>query len=227
MDLPPIQPPPPPFQPTQVVSGRRRWGGGLSVAVVLVLILPVALAWSLYTTLHLSSDVDVFRRMALAESGVSWDRQVEARLTGASCSLVRWGLDAAPLPREASIAIEALRGAQVAVYRPKHSSGTASPGTADHGLSVPRGWDRVVAVVQDGQEVQVYTRPAGWRGRDLEACVVVRNAEHLVVAAVRTRPDRLLELLPEPRPWKHRQRESRFREWTGIPNLPAPQDAWR
>ena len=102
---------------------------------------------------------------------------------------------------EARTALNAIHGAEVAVYQPRQH---ADKGQADHAemfanadrVMTRRGWVRTVGVMQEGQVVAVYSPEQARAGSEVRLCMLVLNDNNLVIASARGHIEPLLELLP-------------------------------
>lgn len=134
-----------------------------------------------------------------------WNKRIELSVGPLSFQLLRAGLSFAPLPPEARIALRAVRGAEVGIYKAGAGSGAMDSGAllsaADNAMG-SRGWDRIVGVAKEHEFVAVYVPRKPAPGAKLQACVAVLNRDQLVVAAGRSDLEPLMELAMSRTEWK-------------------------
>jgi len=190
---------PPPLPSPRTVAPRRiaPWIVGILGLVLLTAALPVLVALGVWSCIRVGGDARALRTAALRASGQRWDRQVEVSAGPMLLGLARLGIGFAPVERDARLALDAVRRAEVAVFKSRSGGGT------DAGMPVlraadatmtRRGWERLVGVVNDEATVAVYVPRGRSSDESLEACVLVLNDEHLVVVSARTELMPLLEL---------------------------------
>jgi hypothetical protein len=102
------------------------------------------------------------------------------------------------VPEEARLAMRAIRGASVGVYKLRReirSDERTNMFSAADDVMQRRGWTRVVAV-NDAENLVLVYLPEGERsGSTEQVCVAVCNEEHLIVVEGSLRMDRLVELV--------------------------------
>lgn len=194
-----MSPQPPPIPPPRATAPRRNspWIVGILGVVLLTATLPMLVALGVWSCIRVGGDARALRITALRASGHHWDRQVEVSAGPVLLGLARLGIGFAPVQRDARLAFDAIRRAEVAVFKSR-GGGATDAGTpvllAADATMTRRGWERLVGVINDEATVAVYV-PRGKRsGETLEACVLVLNDEHLVVVSARTELMPLLEL---------------------------------
>lgn len=149
---------------------------------------------------RLSKDARLLRDSFIESTQLAampWTRRLEFNVGTVTCHLVRAGLSFAPLNAEAKAAVQALRGAEVGVYRWQAELRNVSPSTAlsaaDEAMR-RRGWDRLVRVVKDGEVVLIYVERSAPDSARLRTCVAVLGRDQLVVVSARSNLEPLMEL---------------------------------
>jgi hypothetical protein len=178
-------------------SRRRLW---LVVTVTLILAVPLFIALGVLSCLRLGSDAAALRQSVIRSAPKNWSRKVEFSLGRIPLALARSGLRFANLDAEARLALDALRGADVAVYQGAHDAAMADPPAllaATDSAMKPRGWERAVTVVQAKEFVVIYVPKDVRATDDLRVCLVVLDRDEMVVASVRGQVEPLLELIQE------------------------------
>jgi hypothetical protein len=155
---------------------------------------------------RLSSPTQALRRSVMEAVPGEWDKRIGVNVGGFTLALARFASHFFQMPPEPKAALDALRGADVGLYRlerpPSSRDYSAVLKIADKSM-LRRGWERIVGVAQRGQLVAVYM-PRGLRAdRRFNCCVVVLNDQDLIVASGRGNVEPLLDLarqqLPEHR----------------------------
>lgn len=185
--LNPVVPPP---------RRQRSWLGWALVGIAIAV--PSLVLFGIMSVFGLGADAAALREAVMASAPNAFHRQMELRLGWIPLTLVRQGLRLADLEPEARLALDSIRNVDVGVYGAGNAPGSLAPvdllSAGDDGLR-PRGWDRVVGVVQPGSVVGVYAQDNARDPEDLRLCVLVRHEDRLVVAAVRCRTGPLMELV--------------------------------
>lgn len=192
-------PQPSPLPPPRPAAPRRisPWLVGILGLVLVTAALPVLVALGVWSCIRVGGDARALRSAALRASGQRWDRQVEVSAGPVLLGLARLGIGFAPVERDARLALDAIRRAEVAVFKSRHR------GATDSGMPVlqaadttmtRRGWERLVGVVNHDATVAVYVPRDNRSDEWLEACVLVLNDENLVIVSGRTELMPLLEL---------------------------------
>jgi hypothetical protein len=158
--------------------------------VVVVVLLGVLVICGVGVTgyFRLSSPTKALRESVMRSVGGQWDKRFAARMGWFTCALVRSWSRLLPLPPELRAALEALRGAEVGIYRlhdaPVLVDRTCLIQAADKAVG-RRGWERAVTVCQHGEFVAVYLPRQGVSARGMACCLVVLHERDLVVASAR------------------------------------------
>lgn len=177
-----------------VIKGLVLLSLGLFVSAVLV----VAMAATSF--LRLSSDLDHMRNAVIDNSDGGWSRKAQVSVGSLTMGLVRVGMSFAHVEPEAGIAVQALRGADVAVYERSGARKTgADPEilrSAD-GALLERGWCRMVGVMEDDTTVGVYVPTGKISENNVPCCVVVETDNNLVFVWARADLEPLLKLAIE------------------------------
>jgi len=176
----------------------------LCVITALIFSGPLLFGLGVASYFRLSSPTQALRRSVMEAVPGEWDKRIGINVGGFTLALVRFGSGFFQLPPEPKAALDALRGADVGLYRlerpPSSRDYSAALTIADKSM-MRQGWERIVGVAQRGQLVAVYM-PRGLRAdRRFNCCVVVLNDQDLIVASGRGNVEPLLDLarqrLPE------------------------------
>lgn len=182
-------------------SPRRRW-----VTRGAVILLLAGLGWMVVGCLR-ETEAHALRRVLLSQMGGDWQQQVHVRIGPILCTCVRVAAGFLDLEPEVHQALSAIRGAEVAVYRPHARPDLARRSDAlRHADEVMRqqDWDRVVAVIDGHDLVAVYAPSRMDSPRDAGCCVLVLDPEVLVVVSARADLQPLLELVRTKTRWPQR-----------------------
>jgi hypothetical protein len=153
--------------------------------LLLLLVVVVVVVVSFF---HLSSDTRALRNSLIKATGVEWRQRIALNADGLTLSAVRAGLSFVHLDAGARAALQAVRGAEVGVYR--LPSGAKSPdraamlAAADAAMT-DRGWDRVVGVMDGTDLVAVYLPDNTTSARRMKCCVMVFDGQEMVVVSAR------------------------------------------
>lgn len=185
--------------PNPIVSPPRRQRSWLGWALVVVTIaVPSLVLFGIMSVFGLGADAAALRSAVTASAPDAFHRQIELRLGWIPLTLVRQGLRLADLEPEARLALDSIRSVEVGIYGADKAAASRAPIdllTAGDGGLRPRGWDRVVGVIQPGTVVGVYAQDNARDAEDLRLCVLVQHENRLVVGAVRCRTGPLMELV--------------------------------
>jgi hypothetical protein len=108
-------------------------------------------------------------------------------------ALARIGGSFLPIPSEAQVALDTLRGASVGVYRAEpHGRGRELLEAADRSLTA-RGWERTVGVIDGEQVVGVYVPRDLTSPRKMRVAVLVQSSDQLVLVTARANLNPLLD----------------------------------
>jgi len=164
------------------------------------LAIPVALALlaiGLAGCFKVSSDAQALRDCMMKSAAGEWEEEIEVGVGAFTLNLARAGLAFVDLDPEARTILNAVRGAEVGVYRlPKQRrklDHAAMLAKADKAMA-NRGWDRVVGVINQSEFVAVYVPNEVRSTRDVKVCVVVLNGREMVVASARSNLAPLMEM---------------------------------
>jgi hypothetical protein len=159
--------------------------------------LAALLVYSVAGFFRLSRDARHLRDSFLESKALKWDERIELSVGPVTTYLVRKGLSFAELDPDAQAALEAIRHAEVGLYR-LHSARTgldcASVLSECDEVMARRDWERLVGVIADGQVVAVYVPKSNFNSRDMKACAAVLHGRDLVIVSARSNLEPLLEL---------------------------------
>jgi len=146
---------------------------------------------------RLGSDSSALRSSLMESSPGQWHKKIAVHVGGLTMGVLRTGLRWVKLPAEPRAAIEALRGAEVGIYKletdPSWLNQEKIVATADKVMR-SRGWDRVVGVVKEGDLVLAYIPRRGLSVGSMKCCLMVLHGENLVVGSARGNLRPLMEL---------------------------------
>jgi hypothetical protein len=163
------------------------------------------LAIGLTGCFKVSSDAQALRDSMMKSVSGEWDEEIEIGVGAFTLNLARAGLAFADLDPEVRTVLNAVRGAEVGVYRLQkarrkldHAGMLAN---ADKAMDT-RGWDRVVGVMNRRELVAVYVPKEIRSARNVKACVVVLNGREMVVASARSNLEPLMEMAFSRAEWR-------------------------
>lgn len=185
---------PPPVISSSRPRTRRLWLWGWLAALLLLPL--VVLAAGVASYFHLSSDTKALRYSLMKATGVKCSPQIVLNVGNVTLSAVRAGLSFVNLDAEARAALQAIRGAEVGIYRltseAKSPDRAAMLASADAAMSA-RGWDRVVGVLDGGDLVAIYLPGKNASASRMKCCVVVFDGQEMVVASAQANLEPLLQ----------------------------------
>ncbi len=165
--------------------------------LLLVLAVPLSLAYGVASIFFLSRDAAALRNSVLSQPGFEGAHKRIALhagffTTGAARLVSQW----LKIPVEAHAAIDSVRGIEVGVYRLEqaldaHAEQAVMAG-ADKAL-LRRGWQKIVGVTNPDGLVAVYC-PDSIGASKVRCCVLVVQGRDMVVAGVRANPSELIDL---------------------------------
>ena len=176
-------------------NGECRRGIQPSPSWVLSAALGVGLLLTVAGCSRPARDFSAVQAALIEHSGCEWQRTIRVGIPAGLFSVARWGLRFVDIEPEARAALDTMHGVRVAIHQLARGNAdrAAMLAAADTAL-LPRGWDRVVGVLEQKEMVAVYL-PARMKAGDLlELCVVVFDGEQLVLVSGRADPEPLVEL---------------------------------
>ena len=144
-----------------------------------------------------SSDLGALRDSVMKSAPVKWEEQIEIGVGPLTLNLARAGLCFVDLDPEARAALNAVRGAEVGVYKLRGGHqplGHAALLAAADRAMARRGWDRMVGVVDRRELVAIYLPAKACSARNLKLCLLKVSGEELVVASARSNLEPLMEM---------------------------------
>ena len=172
----------------------------LGIAFVLAL-----LSVGLTGCFKVSSDVGALRDSVMKSAAAQWDEKIEIGVGPITLYLARAGLAFVDLDPEARTALHAVRGAEVGVYKlregHKELKRAVILSAADKAMA-SRGWDRMVAVINEREFVAIYVRNDARSTRNVRACLLTLNGEGMVVASARSNLEPLMEMAFKRAEWR-------------------------
>jgi hypothetical protein len=180
-------------RPSIDLSSRRPRFVVRAVSAALLLCLPLGLGGCF----SLSSDAEALRdaaQKAVAPAG-PWDEHIEIGVGAVSLSLVRSIVACSDVDPQARQILAAARSAEVGVYELCADASSRAPAeliAATTAAMNARGWDRVVAVIDEHDTVAVFVPREIEPDEPLKMSVVVFDGTELVVASVRADLERIV-----------------------------------
>ena len=191
-------------------TSLRKWLLRIFVgSLLLAIATPVAIAVAIF---HVSGDTRALRNAAIHGDGAQWKKQVEANVGFLPLSVARMILPFTPAPPEAQQALSAIRSVEVSVHelrgsKPDHARILRD---ADEDMR-KRGWDRVVAVLENDSAVAIYVTPDSGPGGKVKASVLVVDGNQMIAVTGRANLEPIMDLAmnkaEEGFLSKHRRRE--------------------
>lgn len=214
----PARPPPfppialsmnPPTPRSRTSRWQRFWIAVLVVFVLGPVLLAGAITLAVLNALYVGSDTAALREVVAPSLAKGWHKEAEVHVGWFPLALARTALRFAPLDPEVHLALRALRNAEVSVHA-RHADGPSTDrvamlSDADRVMAA-RGWERLVGVVEHQDLVLVYVPKNLSSAHDIQACVLVLEARHLVVASARADLEPLLELARRRPEWQEGHR---------------------
>jgi hypothetical protein len=168
------------------------WLAALLGAAVFAVLTAAVGVWSM---LHVSGEVAAMRDSVLESTAVDGDTEIELSVGPLIFGMLRTGLNFVELEPEVRSALGAVRGTSVGVYRVDRSGWDQSEMMAKVDAAMSRrGWERLVAVLENQQCVLAYLPARIPSPRDLRLSVLVLDGEQLVVTYARVNPEPVFEL---------------------------------
>ena len=130
----------------------------------------------------------------------SWHRRIELSIGVIPMFVARQVTSFVDIPDEARLCLRSARKLEVGVYEVRSAVdalGRAAMLREIDSLLNPRGWERVVAVVDGEEAVCVFVQGDGESASSLALCVIVLNGEELVIASGRVDPEPLIPFASE------------------------------
>ena len=181
------------FEPLNTAPGLRK-----SHLVILSMLLVVGLCVVGVTGyFRLGSDSAALRSSLMKSVAGQWHKTIAVHVGGLTMSVLRTGLRWVKLPAEPRAALEALRGAEVGVYKlqtgPAFIDQERIVASADHAM-LARGWQRVVGVIKEGDLVLAYIPRRGLSVSSMKCSLLVLHEGTLVVGSARGNLQPLMEI---------------------------------
>ncbi len=146
---------------------------------------------------NMGRDAEALRDSLMNTAAAQWDKEVEIGVGAITLSLARAGLSFVDLDADARAALDAVRGAEVGVYRlqsgRRRLAPPAPPAAAEEPMTA-RGWDRLVIVLGRHELVAIYVPKEIKSPRHMKVCLAVLNEQELVVVSAESNLEPLLEM---------------------------------
>jgi hypothetical protein len=168
------------------------WLAALLGAAVFVVLTAVVGIWSM---LQPSREVAAMRDSFLESTAASSRKEIEVSVGPLVFGMLRSGLNFVELEPEVRSALGAVRGTSVGVYRLDRAGWDRSEMMAAVDAAMARrGWERLVAVLENQECVLAYVPARIPSPRDLRLSVLVLDGDQLVVTSARVNPEPVFEL---------------------------------
>jgi hypothetical protein len=199
----------PPTPRPRASRWQRFWIAVLVVFVLGPVLLAGAITLSVLNALYVGSDTAALREAVAPGLAGGWHKEAEVHVGWFPLALARTAICFAPVEPEVRLAFRALRNAEVSVHA-RHADGPSGDrgamlSTADRVMAA-RGWERLVGVIEHRDLVLVYVPKDLSSAHDIEACVLVLEPRHLVVASGRADLGPLLEFARRRPEWQEGRR---------------------
>lgn len=185
----------------KISSSHGRNGAVLQVLAVLAGICLIglsAIAFAVYSTVTVGSDMRAVRNVAAKEAHLRFAQQWEGTAHPLLVDVARFGLSFAHLQPEARLAIQSVRGAEVGFYELTTPPNDATRQRLFRDFSQrleQRGWSRTVSVLDREDLVMVFVPNSETSAQEFRAFVVVLNERQLVLVSGRANLEPMAELV--------------------------------
>ncbi|MHB1309693.1 MAG: hypothetical protein ACYC23_21690 [Limisphaerales bacterium] len=145
--------------------------------------------------LKVSSTAATLRDTVADAAALEYDQRIEIRVGLITTSLARLAVNVVDVDPDARLALRALRGAEVGVYRIRGQAGERSSvlDRVDEAMT-HKGWQRIVGVMNPNELVAVFVPENVRTARNVEVCVLVLNEREMVVVGARGDLEPLMEM---------------------------------
>jgi len=167
------------------------------VVIIAIVCLPLFCAIHVAGYFRLSSETQALRGSLTSLTPGEWDKKFAVHVGSLAMGVVRIGSRFLKLPPEPRAVLDAVRGAEVGVYRLKQERlpvCSSSVLVAADKTMASRGWQRVVGVAQRDELVAIYIPRKRMPAAKIACCLMVLQGQQLVVASARGNPEPLLEI---------------------------------
>lgn len=175
-------------------SRHRVWPWILAVLFAICLLPVVVVA----THIGLSREAKVLRDELKTATGSTWSTRVQLSSGPLLIPAVRAVVSFCNVDEEARHALAAVRSASVGVYELDEAGESGGLGSALESLDARmnrRGWERLVTVIDNNENVVVYAKSGdNWNGK-MQICVGVVTGKELVVVSATVRPEALMPVI--------------------------------
>jgi hypothetical protein len=175
-------------------SRHRIWPWILAILFAICM-LPVLLV---ATHIGLTSEAKVLRDELKTATGSTWSTRVQFSSGPFLMPVARAVVSLCNVDDDARYAIAAVRSASVGVYeidRAGVADGLAPALTSLDKRMERRGWERLVTVIDGGENVVIYAKVGDRLSDVMRVCVGVVTGKELVVVSATLRPDELMPIL--------------------------------
>jgi len=175
-------------------SRHRVWPWILAILVTICM-LPVFLV---ATHIGLSREATMLRDELKTATGSTWSTRVQLSSGPFLIPLARAVVSFCNVDEEARYALAAVRSGSVGVYEldvAGEAEGLAPALASLDKRMERRGWERLVTVIDGGENVVIYAQSGdSWNGR-MKVCVGVVSGRELVVVSATLRPEELMPVI--------------------------------
>jgi hypothetical protein len=175
-------------------SRHRVWPWILAILVA-ICVLPVVIV---ATHIGLSGEARVLRDELKTATGSTWSTRVQLSSGPLLIPAARAVVSLCNVDDEARCALAAVSSASVGVYELAEAG--ESPGLGAGLAALDKrmsssGWERLVTVIDNQENVVVYAKSGGQWNSKMRICVGVVTGKELVVVSATIRPDALMPLI--------------------------------
>lgn len=175
-------------------SRHRVWPWILAILFAICLLPVVIVA----THIGLSSEARVLRDELKTATGSTWSTRVQLSSGPVLIPAVRAVASFCNIEDEARCALAAVRSASVGVYELDRAGGSLDLGSALASLDArmsSRGWERLVTVIDNNENVVIYTKPGESWNSKMRVCLGVVTEKELVVVSATVFPEALMPVI--------------------------------
>jgi hypothetical protein len=198
-------------------NSKARQQGGVRLGLLIFLMFTGCLVIGVLgvaSFFFLGADARALRNGFMASSEGRWHQRLAVNVGGMTTGMVRLGARLFKTPQELQAGIEAVRSAEVGIYKRSEAPVTRGYGPTLIAMDKKmrkRGWERVVGVFKDYDFVAVYVPNKGLSEERIQCCFLVSHDDELVVGSARCNLGPILRL-PEVRkvldqPWSQAMAE--------------------
>ncbi|HUG12812.1 MAG TPA: hypothetical protein VMM36_17480 [Opitutaceae bacterium] len=175
-------------------SRHRVWPWILAILGTICLLPVVIVA----THIGLSSEARVLRDELKTATGSTWSTRVQLSSGPLLIPAARAVVSFCNVDEDARSALAAVRSASVGVYEIDEAGDSPGLGAGLASLDARlgrNGWERLITVIDNKENVVVYTKAGGNWDSKVRVCIGVVTGRELVVVSATVRPEALMPLI--------------------------------